>query len=113
MANGLYVASGIFYLLLAKKQIPLTLSLIFLIGFVGWLPISLLFGSYALTSSEVVTALFYSIRFILMAATLFITAALYSKEDDQKRLFRSWLWSGLILILLGYIQLIFVPNFAF
>ncbi len=108
-----YVALGGTYALITRQKIPLPLSLIFLVAFLGWIPLSLLFGSSLLAPSELLIALFYAVRLFLVWGGLVVTLTLFRHENQQQKLIRGLLATGLIVTLLGYLQLIIFPNFAF
>jgi O-antigen ligase len=111
--NGFYVAVAAIYAVVQRKRFPVNLSLILLGSFCAWLFISLMLGAYSLTAKELLIAFSYAVRFLLMAGTLVVTVWLFPQEEEQQRWNRALLGSGLVLTLLGYIQLLVFPNFGF
>ncbi len=113
IANAMYVGVGLIYLLVLRKKFVMTLPLIFLLGFFGWAAVSLVYGAWLLSSHELLIAIFYALRLFLMGGAIFVTVALFPKEKDQQLLMAYLLRAGVFLTLLGFIQLVVFPNFAF
>lgn len=113
VANGLYVAFGLVYGLASRKKFPGALSLIFLAGLIGWMVITLMLGSHELTSRELTIAAFYIGRFVLMVGTFIVTAMLVRQTIPPHKLMLWLFLAGLALVGLGYLQLVFVPDFGF
>lgn len=111
--TGLYVVIGLIHVLMTRKKFPLTLSVIMLLVFWGWLGISLIANAASLSPQDILEALFYLIRFILMTGAILITSAIFTQEGEYKKLYWATIVSGLLLVVLGYLQLILVPNFQF
>lgn len=110
---GLYVALGGFYVLAARFKIPRTFSLIFLGYFVIWVGVTLLLAYPTLSSHQFLTAFFYAFRFCLMVASIFITLTLFKTERTHVMISNAFVTSGIILTVLGFLQLIIFPNFSF
>ncbi len=110
---GLYVFFGGFMLLVARQRIQRPVSLIFLAYFMLWVGVTLLMAYPTLSGGQFLTAAFYALRFIMMCAAIFITATLFRDENDQLIISNTFIASGMILTLLGFIQLIIFPNFSF
>jgi O-antigen ligase len=96
-----------------RQKVAWSASLIALLAFCLWLPVSLLFASYLLDRKDLIVAVFYIVRFALMAGTIAVTAALFDTEQKQNRLLSALAWSGVILLGLGFAQLILIPDFSF
>ncbi|HEY1074233.1 MAG TPA: O-antigen ligase family protein [Patescibacteria group bacterium] len=113
IATGAYVTIGVIHMLLTKKSPPRTLSVVALIGVVGWMFISLLFGSRDLAGTEIIIALFYAIRFTLMIGAIIVTASFYPQKANLAQLLNWLIVTGIILVLLGFAQITFLPDFRF
>ncbi len=111
--NVFYVGVGLTYALIVRRQLPATLSLILFGTLGGWALLSLLFGLHLLVPREILFAVFYSLRFLLMIGTLLVTSWLFPQEESSRNLMRGWIMTAIALVILGYIQLIIFPNFAF
>lgn len=113
LINAAYVGIGLVYALATKQRFRPSLFLIFIGAFLAWMTVSILLGASQLTSRELIVALFYLVRFGLMIGTIVVTAMLFQTELQQRGLFRGFLVAGILLVLLGFAQLVFVPDFAF
>lgn len=113
VATGAYVAIGLIVMLLTRRYPPRTLSMIAITGTVGWLFISLLFGSRDLATGELFIALFYALRFTLMIGAVIVTVTLFPKEASLKTYINWLIASGILLVVLGFAQIIFIPDFTF
>lgn len=111
--NSGYVILGLAYALATKKRYPIPLSLYFLGAFLVWACISLVLGSPVLTGRELLSASLYLIRFMLMCGTLLVTFLLFPTAKHQRPIITAFIIAGLMLTLLGYVQLVLFPNFAF
>lgn len=107
-----YSFGGLLWILLARKKSSVPLSLILLFGFIAWMILSLVIGSASLTTSELLTAAFYLIRFSTMALSLWVTLVLFPSEKEQAHSIYTLLVTGGLLVLAGFIQLIYMPSFA-
>lgn len=112
LANSLYVVIGALVILLRRRQFPRRLSLIFLALSLIWLMISDIFGSRSLSALDTITMLSYALRYVLMAGTFIVTAGLLAHDIPATTVYRGFRLTGLVLIALGYIQIIFWPSFA-
>jgi putative inorganic carbon (hco3(-)) transporter len=113
IANALYVAIGTFFILAKRTRPQPFFPTIPIAGFFGCIVLSLLFGARFLSTDQLMIALFYAIRLLFMFAAFYVTRYLYQTTQDKERLVQLFIRSGLILVVLGYLQLLFFPSFAF
>lgn len=110
IALALYVIVGTLRGIILRKSLPKSLAIIFLVGFVIWLPITLLFNSPLLTNQEIILAASYIGRFILLAGTLVVTAWIWTDEVDRYWILKGIMLTSVILIGLGFLQLAVLPS---
>lgn len=110
IALAAYVVTGLMRSILSHKPIPLSLSMIFLLSFTLWLPVTLLFNSPLLSGTEIVLAASYIGRFVLLAGAYLTTAWLWQNEPKRDWLLNGLLITGISLLGLGFIQLLILPN---
>jgi len=92
------------------RKTPLDLSLAL---FLGLALISLIWASRELAFSEILTAGFYWLRFLLYSFVFYLVLDLVKSANKIKK-YLIWLFFGACLLaILGFLQYIFVPDFAF
>lgn len=109
----LYAGLGALFVLLTGRRMRWSASYALLLLFVAWMALSLLLGSTMLSSNELTIAGLYAARFVAMVASIGITAALLTRPQDESQLWKALIATGLVLAVLGFIQLVLFPNFAF
>jgi O-antigen ligase len=113
IALGAYTLIGLIKILITRAPIQLALPVRFLLLFVVWAAIALLAGSTYLSSNQLLVALFYLIRLIFLVSFIPITMTLFPKTEAQYRVNRAGFLAIVTVIVLGYVQILVVPNFGF
>lgn len=98
------------YLKEAFPKISLTK---YLLIFSGWLILGLVLALNPLSILEVAKSGFYLVRFLEYAALFFLVIDLIKSKKDLLNYLKVIIGIGLILTVLGFIQLYFVPDFSF
>ncbi len=109
----LFTVSGFLFIAINRRPVTWTSSLTILVLFLLWMLVSLLFGLPDLNGREQTIALLYAIRFVIMCGSLLVLTTLVTKQVEAQTLYRALITTGLILAGLGFLQLVFFPDFAF
>lgn len=113
VALGAYTVVGLSKILITRRQIQIAAPVRFLLLFLIWAGIALLAGSTYLSPPQLLVALFYLIRLLFLVAFIPITMTLFSEIEDQYRINRAGFMAIMAVIILGYVQILVVPNFGF
>lgn len=81
--------------------------------FVIWAIISGLYSLNFLLPEETLRGSFYLIRWVFYAGLFFVTLDLMSNLKAIKKYWQWIIWIGLIVAFLGFVQLVYVPDFEF
>ncbi len=95
-------------LITRQKKVTLNKINLTLIAFLGFTFVSLLFNLYTLPSHDSLISLFYFIRFFAYLSLFWI---LQDFSKQQSAFFNITILTTLALVLLGFLQLKFFPNF--
>lgn len=113
--DGLVFASALissFYFLSVQKKLKIPVSFGYFLGFIFVGGVSLLLHSYKYGAMELVASAFYIVRFIsyLLFAVTTYNLVLINKMT-RAEVFNSIVYSGIVVVALGVIQLILLPDF--
>jgi len=107
----IFVVLGVIYFLVNKRIfIPKTMIVFFLFGYIGLT--TLVFNFYRLGTLELFVSLSYLIRFVMYL--LFATLIFLSLKNNVIRtdiVIKTILLSGILICILGFVQLIVLPDF--
>jgi len=98
----------LFQLITKQSKIKLNKTNLLLILFLGFTLVSLLFNIYTLLSHDSLISLFYYLRLLAYISLFFIAQDL---PKQQSKIFNLTIGTSLALVILGFLQLKFFPNF--
>lgn len=108
----LFSTIGTLYFLITRSFL-LSKGLISFYIFIIWAIISLVFNSVYLRNAELFIAFFYLLRFLMYVQGAVIVYNLYaSKLISKKQIVNAFIFSGVSLSILGFIQFILLPDFS-
>lgn len=113
IAVGVYSILGLIYFLLVKKSLKIpryfTLFFIFLI----LAKASLILASHDIPSEDLLVSTFYLIRFFIYLLSGVVTYNIIDKGIvNKEKVFDALIYSGLFIAFVGFMQLIFLPDFS-
>ncbi len=110
---GLYVLAGSFYFLISKYKFFISRYLILFYFFTFVAGLSLLANFSRLSSQEFLLTLFYLLRWVIYLQAANITYNLVkNKLIGRQEIYTSIVLSGLLVSLLGFLQLWVLPDFT-
>jgi O-antigen ligase len=97
------------------KKVPLSLrpAHIAWYGFLLVALVALIFSPYQLGRGDFITALLYWVRLLIYSSLLWIVPSLATQPLMIRRGYSIIMWTGLAMLFLGVLQLIFVPDIGF
>jgi len=105
---ALYVYFGFIYLFGVKKKMRLPKSFVPFLLFVLIMIISGVANLHKYESSQFVVIGFYGVRFLLYVFGALITSNIVDNQDILK----AFVFSGLFVVLVGFLQLLVLPDFG-
>lgn len=105
-----YVVAGLTLIVASRRPVTFSRPALWLVGFTLWAGASWLMHA-PLIGHEAATAFFYLARLIAVTLALVITPTLFAPTIE--RFGRQLYLTGLVLVVLGYGQLLIFPNFGF
>lgn len=108
---GLFSFAGLIFFLIQKKlEIPKKLIPFLVFTFISL--VALLVNLYWLEGMQILTSAFYWIRWVLyLIAAIIAYNLLLNKKIETKSILKAFLVSGVFLSLVGFIQLVVLPDF--